>query len=68
MRDVPDFRSTGYPNWSAAVTPKTGKWRLQAAEINGPVNICGVLAHAGDLVVADYTGVCAIARRLQFNK
>lgn len=62
VRDVGDFKSIGYPIWSAAVTPMTGKWRVQAAEINGPVRICGVLVHAGDLVVADDTGVCFVPR------
>lgn len=62
VRDVGDFKSIGYPIWSAAITPITGKWRLQAAEINGQVRICGVLVHPGDLVVADDTGVCFVPR------
>jgi 4-hydroxy-4-methyl-2-oxoglutarate aldolase len=62
VRDVGDFKAIGYPIWSAAVTPVTGKWRVQAAEINGPVRICGVLVNPGDLVVADDTGVCFVPR------
>ena len=44
------------------ITPVTGKWRIEAAEINGPVLIGGVQVHPGDLVVADDTGVCFIPR------
>ena len=62
IRDVSDFKANDFPVWSTAVTPKTGKWRLQAAEINGTVTICGVTVEAGDLVVADSTGVCFVPR------
>lgn len=62
VRDVGDFRTNGYPVWSAEVTPRTGKWRVQAVEINGPVNICGVTVQPGDLVVADCTGICFVPR------
>src|SRR3546814_9501156 len=42
------------------VTPITGKWRLQTAEINGRVRIGGVSVEAGDLVLADESGVAFI--------
>ncbi len=62
VRDVGDFKEIGYPIWSAGVTPMTGKWRLRAVEINGPVVIFGVTVRPGDLVVADDTGVCFVPR------
>jgi 4-hydroxy-4-methyl-2-oxoglutarate aldolase len=62
IRDVPHQRSVGYPIWASDITPVTGKWRIEAAEINGPVMIGGVQVHPGDLVVADDTGVCFIPR------
>lgn len=31
-------------------------------QINGPVEICGVRVHPGDVVVADDSGVCFIPR------
>lgn len=62
VRDVADFLANGYAVWSTEVTPRTGKWRLQAAEINGPVAICGVPVQPGDLVVADTTGTCFVPR------
>lgn len=62
VRDVGDFKRIDYPIWSTGVTPMTGKWRLQAVEINGAVVICGVTVNPGDLVVADDTGVCFVPR------
>ncbi|HEY6995481.1 MAG TPA: hypothetical protein VH397_17370 [Xanthobacteraceae bacterium] len=34
------------------------EWRLETVEINGAIQIGGVRVYAGDLVVADDTGVC----------
>jgi regulator of RNase E activity RraA len=64
IRDVPHTRAAGYPIWSSDITPVTGKWRIEAAEINGPVMIGGVQVHPGDMVVADDTGVCFIPHDL----
>jgi regulator of RNase E activity RraA len=62
VRDVTQSRSIGYPIWASEVTPVTGKWRLETVEINGEVVIGDVRVAAGDLVVADDTGVCFIPR------
>ena len=62
IRDVPHQRAVGYPIWASDITPLTGKWRIETAEINGAVVIGGVQVHPGDLVVADDTGVCFIPR------
>jgi 4-hydroxy-4-methyl-2-oxoglutarate aldolase len=62
IRDVPHQRAVGYPIWASDITPVTGKWRIEAAEINGPVMIGSIQVHPGDLVVADDTGVCFIPR------
>ncbi len=48
--------------WASDITPVTGKWRIETVEINGPVQIGEVRLAAGDLVVADDTGVCFIPR------
>ncbi len=61
-RDVATARSIGYPIWARGVSLMTGKWRVEIVAINGPVQICGVPVHAGDLVVADDNGVCFIPR------
>ena len=62
VRDVGQSRELGYPIWSTERTPVTGKWRLEAMEINGPVVLCGIRVEPGDLVVADDTGVCFVPR------
>jgi len=62
IRDIAHQRAVGYPIWASHITPLTGKWRIETAEINGPIVIGGVQVHAGDLVVADDTGVCFIPR------
>jgi 4-hydroxy-4-methyl-2-oxoglutarate aldolase len=62
VRDVAHSRAVGYPIWSSDITPVTGKWRLETVEINGAVQIGEVRVAAGDLVVADDTGVCFIPR------
>ena len=62
VRDVPHSRSLGYPVWASEITPVTGKWRLETVEINGEVMMGDVRVAAGDLVLADDTGVCFIPR------
>jgi 4-hydroxy-4-methyl-2-oxoglutarate aldolase len=63
VRDVAAIRGQGVPVWSRGVTPVTGKHRLEAIEINGPVSVAGVAVRPGDVVVADETGVCVIPIR-----
>jgi 4-hydroxy-4-methyl-2-oxoglutarate aldolase len=62
VRDVAHSRGVGYPVWASEFTAVTGKWRLETVEINGPVQIGDVRVEAGDLVVADDTGVCFVPR------
>jgi regulator of RNase E activity RraA len=62
VRDIPHSRAVGYPVWASEITPVTGKWRLETIEINGTVQIGDLRVLAGDLVVADDTGVCFIPR------
>jgi 4-hydroxy-4-methyl-2-oxoglutarate aldolase len=64
VRDVGHSRTVGYPVWASDITPVTGKWRIEAAEINGVIQIGHVRVAPGDLVVADDTGVCFIPRDL----
>ena len=59
-RDVTHSRSLGYPIWSTGITPVTGKWRMETAEINGDVQIDTSTVSCGDLVVADDSGVCFV--------
>jgi 4-hydroxy-4-methyl-2-oxoglutarate aldolase len=60
VRDVESVRVAGVPVWSRAITPVSGKHRLEAVEINGPVSVAGIPLEPGDLVAADETGVCVV--------
>ena len=62
VRDVAHSRALDYPVWASDITPVTGKWRIEAAEINGAIQIGHVKVSPGDLVIADDTGVCFIPR------
>lgn len=62
FRDPDASREIGFPIWSRGITPITGKWRLETAEVNGRVRVCGISVDAGDLVAADDAGVAFVAR------
>lgn len=60
IRDVEEMRRLDYPVWSRHITPITGRLRVEAAEINGPVVINGIQVCPGDLCIADDSGICFI--------
>lgn len=60
IRDLEQIISLGLPVWARTLTPRTGKWRVEAVAINAPVACGGVQVHAGDLVIADETGICFV--------
>lgn len=60
MRDVGEIRKYGVPTWCRGATPKTGKCRIEAMEINGPVVLAGIQINPGDLIIADDSGICAV--------
>ncbi|MBL0144312.1 MAG: RraA family protein [Betaproteobacteria bacterium] len=60
VRDLPAIREIGYPVWAKGVTPITGKFRIEAIEINGPVTVHNIVVYPGDLMVADDSGICVV--------
>jgi 4-hydroxy-4-methyl-2-oxoglutarate aldolase len=64
VRDVGRSRSIQFPIWSKHVSPITGKFRCVTEEINGPVLVAGLTVEAGDLVIADETGVCFVPQAI----
>lgn len=60
VRDVNSIRELDFPVWCRGGTPKTGKYRMEAMEVNGPVTIHDILVQPGDFVVADDSGICVI--------
>ena len=60
VRDVPAIREIDFPVWAAGVTPITGKFRMEAMEINGAVTLHDIVVYPGDLIVADDSGICVV--------
>jgi len=60
-RDVRRALDLGYPIYSRGRFMRTGKDRVEVAEVGGVVTIGGVQVAAGDLLVGDDDGVVAIA-------
>lgn len=58
IRDLDEVREIGLSVWSRDVTPRSGKWRLEAIAVNQPVMCGGVHVRAGDVAIADETGIC----------
>ena len=63
-RDTEEISRMDFPVFSCGVTPMTGKYRMECAEVNGPVSLCGCLVMPGDLIVADGSGVCIVPNEL----
>ncbi len=67
VRDIPSVRKHDFPVWSTGRTPITGKCRIEAIEINGPVTLRNIQVIPGDLIVADDSGVCVVpAEKVQW--
>jgi len=60
IRDVEGIREQRLPVWSRATTPVSGKYRMEAVEINGTVSVGGIQVRPGDLILADDTGICVV--------
>ena len=59
-RDTHLCLSLGYPIFSKDSWMRTGKDRVEVAEVEGPVTIGGVKVQPGDMIVGDSDGVVAI--------
>ena len=57
VRDIDELLAVGVPVWAARRTTITARGRLEAAEINGPLEIGGVQVQPGDIVFADLSGI-----------
>ena len=57
IRDVDEIVEAGLPAWARRITPVTGRGRIEAVEINGPIDGAGVQVVPGDVVVADASGI-----------
>jgi regulator of RNase E activity RraA len=64
VRDASTIRDLDYPTWASGITPVTGKFRIEAMEINGAVILHGIVVQPGDLIAADDSGICVIPASL----
>jgi regulator of RNase E activity RraA len=60
VRDIDEARACDLPIFCRSLTPRTARGRVEEAEVNRPVRIDGVTVHAGDLVIADGSGVAFV--------
>jgi regulator of RNase E activity RraA len=61
-RDTRKAREIGYPIYSSGRFMRTGKDRVQVAEVGGEVTLGDVKVHAGDIVMGDDDGVVVVPR------
>ena len=60
VRDLDEVDASGLMLWSSGRTPITGRGRLDAIEINGPLDLAGIAVEPGDVVVADRSGIAFV--------
>lgn len=61
-RDVDEARQLGFPVFARATTPRTARGRLKQVSAGDPVVVEGTRVAAGDVVIADETGVAIVPR------
>lgn len=59
-RDAASSREVGYPIFARGTYMRTGKDRVQVAEVGGPVSCSTARVDAGDLVLGDADGVVVV--------
>ncbi|MCU1476581.1 MAG: diguanylate cyclase [Subtercola sp.] len=64
-RDVERALGNGYPIYSRGRFMRTGKDRVEVAEVGGAVSIGGVNVRAGQLIIGDADGVLAVPSDLE---
>lgn len=60
VRDTASIRETRLPVWSRGARPQSARYRLEVAELNGPVDLAEATVRPGDVVVADDDGIAVI--------
>lgn len=63
-RDIKLIREMGFPAFARGVSPISSKGRVIAVDHACPVEICGVMVHPGDLVIADIDGVAVVPKAI----
>ena len=61
-RDVEEIRALGYPVWATGTCPRRSRNEFSFGSIGEPIEVGGTVVGAGDIVVADGSGVVCIPR------
>ena len=61
-RDIDEARDLEFPVYARGVVPMTARGRVVQESFNQEIQFAGVQCHAGDLVLADGSGVIIIAK------
>ncbi len=64
IRDLDEVAASGLPIWFRGSTAISGRRRVDVAEINGAVEIAGITVLAGDVIVADRSGIAVVPTEL----
>ncbi len=64
-RDVARALGEEYPIFSRGRFMRTGKDRVEVAEVGAPVSISGVKVRPGDLLIGDADGVVAVPQEIE---
>jgi regulator of RNase E activity RraA len=64
-RDVKSIRARGFPVFCGGIAPLDSKGRGEVVEIDGAVEVAGVLVRSGDLVFGDADGVVVVPREIE---
>lgn len=56
-RDIDEARALNFPVFARRLTARTARGRVWETDMNGPVQVGDVTVNAGDLVIADASGV-----------
>ena len=63
-RDIDEYQKIGFPVFSRSTTPRTARGRIHESGLNVEIKIGDVNVSAGDLVIADGTGVVFVPIRI----
>jgi regulator of RNase E activity RraA len=60
VRDIDEMVAHQFPVFARHAVPTTGRTRLKVNTINNPIEVDGVVVEAGDIIVADSTGIVVV--------
>lgn len=60
VRDVEEIQELGFPVFARHITPVASRGRAKVVAVNGAIQCGEVLVRAGDIIVADSTGVIVV--------